>query len=355
MLFCTISTSPALLLVRPFLGSLCRLSVVTANQRTFHLVEEALVASGLPASAINLAPVPSTLGLLDDIIHVGGQIRLGTHFEVLMRLFRFHNQTEGDAYLHSYPPVYYLRGTHGDDTFLPSSKAPGYRSRAHPESVDEAPLSVAFASYGRDILTRIESALLYEHVPSPTRRLTVLVALSFAPLKIIGLECLRQRTKCLGDGPDAAYFAPNVHEMHDEMELMRLQSDDELHIVVICHHRSLNASVYGSIAMVKPSSRSARTLSKSFMTVRATSLGVTSFDFGMEPTPFVAWAFTRNPRHCSQLNGVVHGCSIVWDEQVPRDGYLTYCERVYLNPASGLGPDWDKLLPARLYHVRLAN
>ena len=227
--------------------------MVTANQRTFHLVEEALVASGLPASAINLAPVPSTLGLLDDIIHVGGQIRLGTHFEVLMRLFRFTTRRKATRIfirIHQYT-TFEARMARDLPALIKSAWIP-IPCR---ESVDEAPLSAAFASYGRDIITRVESALLYEHVPSPTRRLTVLVSLSFAPLKIIGLECLRQRTKCLGDGPDAAYFAPNVHEMHDEMELMRLQSDDELHIVVICHHRSLNASVYGSIAMVKPSSR----------------------------------------------------------------------------------------------------
>ena len=33
-----------------------------------------------------------------------------THFETVLRLFRFHNQTEGDAYLHSHYPVFYLKG-----------------------------------------------------------------------------------------------------------------------------------------------------------------------------------------------------------------------------------------------------
>ena len=36
--------------------------VVTANQRTFDLVQAALVSSGLPSSAINLAVVPSDIG-----------------------------------------------------------------------------------------------------------------------------------------------------------------------------------------------------------------------------------------------------------------------------------------------------
>ena len=62
-------------------------------------VQATLVTAGLPADAINLAAVPDGLGLFDDAFHLGGQVRLGTHFETVLRLFRFENQTEGDAYL----------------------------------------------------------------------------------------------------------------------------------------------------------------------------------------------------------------------------------------------------------------
>ena len=185
-------------------------------------IESALVASGLPAAAINLVAVPSKLGLLDDVIHAGRQVRLGTYFEVLARLFRFDNQSEGDAYLHSHPPVYYLRGTHDEESLLPASLAPGYSSRAHAESVDESPLAAAFAQYGDAILARISQASFGEQ----GQQASLLSASSFAPLRIMGLECLEQRTKCLGDGPDAAYFAPNVHEDKDEMELFQLRGDD---------------------------------------------------------------------------------------------------------------------------------
>ena len=44
---------------------------------------------------------------------------------------------------------------------------------------------------------------------------------------------------------------------------------------------------------------------------------------------------------------------MVGEAEVRRDGFLTYCERVYLDPASGRGPEWSHLLPARLYHVRV--
>ena len=39
---------------------------------------------------------------------------LGTYFETVLRLFRFANQTEGDAYLRSAHPVFYLRASHGE-------------------------------------------------------------------------------------------------------------------------------------------------------------------------------------------------------------------------------------------------
>ena len=100
--------------------------VVTANKRTYGLVEKALVSSGLPISAINLVAVPSELGLFDDVFHLGGQVRLGTYFEVVLRLFRFRNQTAGDEYLKSSPPVYYVKGEHSDNEPLEAAKTPRF-------------------------------------------------------------------------------------------------------------------------------------------------------------------------------------------------------------------------------------
>ena len=116
--------------------------------------------------------------------------------------------------------------------------------------------------------------------------------------------------------------------------------------VSLVHHRRLGAASYGSIALLKPS-RNAATLSKTRMAVRATPIGVTSFEFpapkadggsGGEAADFVAWAFTRNPAHCATLGEAVDGCTVVQEHEAARDGYLTYCERVYLNPATATGP-----------------
>ena len=99
---------------------------------------------------------------------------------------------------------------------------------------------------------------------------------TFTPLKILGLECLERKTECLGDCPDAAYFGPHVREDSDDIQTLTLPTDEELHVVSLVNHRLLNASIYGSIALLKSA---APTLSKTRMSIRATSLGVTSFDF----------------------------------------------------------------------------
>ena len=320
--------------------------VVTANEQTYRLVERALVASGLPKSAINLLAVPSGLGLFDDVLHLGNQVRLGTYFEVVLRLFRFENQTAGDEYILSHPPVYYIKGEHEESKPLAASATPSYKTREHEESVREGPLAEDFATHSTEALAKVSEAFGHSRGSPPLAE-----PLTFTPLMIRGLECLEKDTECLGDCPDAAYYGPNVHADTDGIEMLQLKKADELHLVTAVNHRQLKAAIYGSIAILKPHPVSSPILSKARMSVRATSIGVTSFEFNSTNT-FITWAFTRNAKHCERLSlfeGAVDGCSVVEESHVPRDGYLTYCERVYLNPITGLGPHWDNLLPAKIY------
>ena len=136
--------------------------------------------------------------------------------------------------------------------------------------------------------------------------------------------------------------------------MLRLSSDDEIHLITLVNHRALNAAVYSSVALLTPHPASATHLSKARMSVRATSLGVTSFDFN-RTADFATWAFTRSAAHCARLSasGAVDGCSVVNGSHTPRDGHLTYCERAYLNPVTGTGPHHADLLPARLYALDL--
>eukprot|EP00434_Breviolum_minutum_P039856 symbB.v1.2.035399.t1/scaffold4703.1/size36139/2 len=302
--------------------------VLTASPQTFSVVEQALIESGLPASAINLVVVPSDVGeLFDD----------WTHFETVLRLFRFHNQTEGDAYLHSHYPVFYLKG-HGDGELFPTK---AYKERKHPDSKHERDLEADFELHTQTMLKEVG-----DHFE---KNLKTVQPVKFAPLMIQGLECLKENTQCLGDCPDAAYYGPYIREKSDVIDMLTLE-EDELHLVSMVNHRYWNVSVYGSVALLKSAKP---TLSKTRMNIRATPLGVTSFEFREEP--FVTWAFTRTPDHCEVMSnsGSVHGCTVVENKHVTMEGFLTYCERIYLNPITGTGPHWTDLLPARLFHVQL--
>ena len=68
--------------------------------------------------------------------------------------------------------------------------------------------------------------------------------LRFAPLHIVGLDCLKLGTECLGDCPDAAYFGPNIHPDRDDIEMLSLPTDDEFHVVTMVNHRALKAAVF---------------------------------------------------------------------------------------------------------------
>jgi hypothetical protein len=77
------------------------------------------------------------------------------------------------------------------------------------------------------------------------RRLEDLQPVSFEPLIIEGLECLKERTECLGDCPDCAYFGPNIRTESDTIEMLALPTAHDLHIVTLVNHRLLSGAAYG--------------------------------------------------------------------------------------------------------------
>ena len=91
---------------------------------------------------------------------------------------------------------------HRDTAPLPAA---GYKSRAHPDSVREAPLAEQFAAHARTAVAQAGQALDRDLGAAAAE---LQHSAAFAPLMIRGLDCLRLRTECLGDCPDAAYFGP---------------------------------------------------------------------------------------------------------------------------------------------------
>mmetsp|Transcript_24329 Transcript_24329/g.36081 ORF Transcript_24329/g.36081 Transcript_24329/m.36081 type:complete len:852 (+) Transcript_24329:171-2726(+) len=307
--------------------------VVTANRHTYGLIEKSLVDSGIPSNAINAMAVPSSekYGLFEG----------STHFEIVMRLLRFKNQNEGDLFLKSNHPFYYITAKHKHDSALEST---GYKSRVHPEEINEKLFEDQFAKHNEETLAKVLKALDNEH--------NNLNPMHFAPLHIKGLDCIQENTECLGDCPDAAYFGLNIQEASDSIKTLLLPTKNEFHLVTMVNHRQSNAAIYGSIAILKSSSEF---ISKTHMSkhIRATSIGITSFDFP-EKERFVSWVFTRNPDHCKTLKERgIHGCSIITERQASLKSYITYCERIYLNPLTGTGPDHSTILSAKLFHIKL--
>jgi hypothetical protein len=96
-----------------------------------------------------------------------------------------------------------------------------------------------------------------------------------------------------------------VREDRDDIQMLQLDEDD-VHIVSVLNHRVLNAAVYASIAVLKPAETTTATLSKSHMAIRATEIGITSFDFGVpEDTRSVREAYMHA---CNTCIHVIHAC-----------------------------------------------
>ncbi len=340
-------------------------------------VVEALVAIGLPEKAINVQALDSELTRSK-----------WTYYELVLRIFHFTNQTEGSLYLESQShdhPFYYVSAksannrndenqiqqkddsTISTQTWSVPSKPTGFKTTFHPESMNEnEKLASLFRKYGHNVVAELSSAFSTkpqsdDRSTGTSRKMPLnYTNHSFGVLHVAdGMDCLLHGTECLGGCPDAAYFGLNVDKTKD-FESLAL-SLDELHVVTIVDHRALNNSVYGSLALLTSSTK---VLDPQHLTknVRATSVGITSPDlFGDQITtnnsptlPFATWIFTRNPHHCKGLAHHRYGCTVIDSSHFSSSNkYVTYLERIYLNPLTGTRPDYDNILPARLYRIML--
>jgi hypothetical protein len=352
-------------------GLFAHVVLTQSSRHTLTHIQELLVESGLSADAIHVAVVPDEL--IDNDSYA--------FFEVVARLFRFHNQTEGDAYLHSKQPVFYIRGTppspeqqQQQQSTLPK---PAYKERAHADSVNEHFLQDDFGLFQQNIVAHIADtyqmkldgtqlqALQEQTTSNDDDKERWIQRIPFGPLYIRGLHCIHNFTECLGDCPDASYFGSHIRDDTDIIPALTLKGNDELHVMAMVDHRRTKASTYSSVALL--TSPDGAILNKSHMNVYGTSMGVLSnVDFhdhlfsaattnNNHGAPFMAWIFTRNPDHCTTLSQFVQGCTVLEEREVARHEYFAYCERLYLNPVTGTGPDWNNIVPAQLYHLRELN
>jgi len=73
-----------------------------------------------------------------------------------------------------------------------------------------------FSKHGKETLLEVAEAFKDSKVMETKSRM------NFGPLRIRGLDCLRENTECLGDCPDAAYFGLNIVEESDKIEMQSL-------------------------------------------------------------------------------------------------------------------------------------
>ena len=122
-------------------------------------------------------------------------------------------QPAGDAYLRAHHPVYQLAPTTAANAEPSPLASRGYKSRVHPDHVDETPLASAFASHAASSVASVAVAIGRDVSSTAAAAAALPAPIVFAPLYIIGLDCLREGTECLGDCPDAAYFGPHIQVM----------------------------------------------------------------------------------------------------------------------------------------------
>ena len=316
-------------------GVFAHVVVTEHSQSTLESIQQALVKSGIDLSAIHVAVVPNAL--ID-------QDQWGL-FEVVWRLFRFANQTEGDTFLHSHPPVFYLQHKHPKSVSIRKLPKPTYKERHNEDNVHEPTvLGETFHNFQTDFLARLEG---YDQ----TNTLTI-DRIPFGPLYIRGLHCVNNFTQCLGDCPDAAYYGSNIRNNTDVIPALQLKRHDELHWIALVDHRYTKAATYSNVALLTSPSGE---LNKTHLEIRGTPIGVlTNHEYHdkSKSGPFFSWIFTRNKYHCETLSDLVDGCSIISEQDLPLSKFFAYCERLYLNPVTGTGPDWSYIVPAQLYHIQ---
>lgn len=91
--------------------------------------------------------------------------------KVVLRIFRFQNQTEGDSYLQSKQPVFYIKGDHPphkEETnqellLLPQ---PFYNDRSHRKNIHETvTLQKQFTEFQTDLLDELQTT--YDPISTP--------------------------------------------------------------------------------------------------------------------------------------------------------------------------------------------
>lgn len=293
--------------------------VLSADATSAATAVAALQSAGLPASAINTLVVPSAI-----VGRMGDEVT-DDLMQVAMRVALFANADDGKAYTSSSWPVTLFSAAAG--TTPNPFPTPALLDRTGPKS--ESQYLPALSDLMSNVTKRME-LLGFQGVGTVTTMPTN---------HSDGRACLAANTFCAGATRDALYS--------DSGSAFSFESDDEDVLVVVgVNHAAVGTATYSNFATYT-------------LGVGAATGSVASAQFNgsaafFAPTlpsapAFFAFAVARN---CSHLKPY---CLTLPVSSLPVGIPFSVVERVYLNPATKVGPDATQTVTARVMHFKGPN
>ncbi|XP_065194717.1 uncharacterized protein LOC135826014 [Sycon ciliatum] len=285
------------------------LIIMTASVRTDAAVRTAFEPN-LESSAMN------TLKVSKELVKLGSGATSASALMLLSRVAIYANETECELYTNStFPVLKVTRPKQGDE---PVFGLPSLRSRYTGVTEDHlettlAELAIAVIGKVTQAGYRIDYQARMERFPLDAR------------------ECIAKGEDCLGDCPDAAYFAdPKKFRMGSE-------TNRDLFMVVGVNHRMLGSATYTNFGL------------DPFVAVTDDKFGDSAAHY-LPSAPgihnFFAYKVTRK---CSVSD--FYCLEVPVDKVKPTDE-VRFTGRVYLNPKTTTGPAYNETIPNYLLHFR---
>mmetsp|Transcript_7124 Transcript_7124/g.16279 ORF Transcript_7124/g.16279 Transcript_7124/m.16279 type:complete len:483 (+) Transcript_7124:20-1468(+) len=310
--------------------------ITSGNTATVQAILPTLTQAGFSNTTFNLDVIPSTNEIaIDPLGHGFGH----TVFTTLIRVAACDKESHPDecsAYVGHKWPIFHVR----PKELQPAAPFPAAPLKKRGTGVTEAHLQA-------------DLDLLVESVTSAYSNSTVVekAALAFLPLE--GRECLKEHHDCLGDTRDACYMDGDEPLLSNRSALgikpkgpEFVLTDDPGDFIVVCgvDHTVTGKATYSNIAVYFVE----RALG--VLGVLDTKLKGSAAVYGGGDNVY-AYKFARKcaaqEAFCAEVPFEFPG--------VPAHKALTFVERAYLEPATGVGPLGTELLPPVILHFNAAS
>jgi len=283
--------------------------IITANATSEKKAREALVASGLAASAINTMPIPTPLA------HVGLEDGADT-FNIELRVALVDDAAKRDAYLAS-PGATVFRVTPKTPTADAPYETPTLRK--HGTGTNEASLQAS--------LDKLHAAILAKHAGHTVNEINVAVKTPFE-VDQFGPYCIEKNVNCNGDNHDTLY------PLTDPFYLP--SGDEQFAIVWGVNHEASGKTSYSSFTLYD------LTKAMGVVSVDSRKLAGSAADYiPNDPNVSKLYAYKvarscKGAAHCVEVPTACPGVAL--------DKVTAIAFRTYLEPSTKTSPDPKELL-----------